>query len=286
MILRMDYGVIDKVAVKAVAPVVPVIRAVRFLVVARVVMTCVADSCPAITVTDAGTTAVVLLDASVTTVPPAGATPFNVTVNIDVVPPLTVRGLNPMAAMAGAVTDTFAFTDAPPAVAVIVNAVVTATDTDVATNVAVVAPAATVTVGGTTMAAFDDANVTTNPPAGAGPPIVTVPVTDAPPTTAIGVTASAVTLCVVTTSVALRLRPPPAAVMTTFVVVATAAVVIVNVADVAPAGTITVAGTVAPTPAVTFTTNPPTGAGAVNPTVATLAAPPTTDVNESDKPLT
>ena len=136
------------------------------------------------------------------------------------------------------------------------------------------------------MAAFDDANVTTNPPAGAGPPSVTVPVTEAPPTTAIGVTASAVTFCVVTTSVALRLRPPPAAVMTTFVVVVTAVVVIENVADVAPAGTTTVAGTVAPTPAVTFTTNPPTGAGAVNPTVATLAAPPTTDVNESDKPLT
>jgi hypothetical protein len=35
----MDYGVIDSVAVRAVAPVVAVIRAVRFRVVARVVTT-------------------------------------------------------------------------------------------------------------------------------------------------------------------------------------------------------------------------------------------------------
>lgn len=270
----------------AFAPVVAVIRAVRARVVARVVTTWVAVSWPARTVIDAGTTAVVLLDANVTTVPPAGAAPLNVTVKKDVVPPLTVSGLSPTAAIAGAVTDTFALTDAPPAVAVIVNAVVAATGTDVATNVADVAPAATVTVAGTTTAAFDDVNVTTNPPAGAGPPIVTVPVTDAPPTTEIGVTASPVTFCVVTISVAVRLRPPPAAVTTTFVVAATAAVVIVNVADVAPAGTTTVAGTVAPTPAVTVTTNPPTGAGAVSPTVATLVAPPTTDVNDRDNPLT
>jgi hypothetical protein len=203
-----------------------------------------------------------------------------------VVPPLTVSGLRPTAATIGAVTETFAFTDAPPAAAVIVNAVAVETGFDVATKVADAVPAGTVTDAGTVTAPFDDVSATTKPPTGAGPPIVTVPVMIPPPTTLLGVTASAVTFCVVTTSVAVRLRPPPAAVITTLVVAATAAVPIVNVADVAPAGTNTLAGTVAPTPAVTVTTKPPTGAGAVKPTVAILFAPPTTDVNDRDKPLT
>ena len=54
-------------------------------------------------------------------------------------------------------------------------------------NVAVVAPAATVTLAGTWAAvALLDVRLTTAPPAGAGLSSVTVPVKDTPPSTDIG----------------------------------------------------------------------------------------------------
>jgi len=51
-----------------------------------------------------------------------------------------------------------------------------------------------------------------------------------------------------------------------------------NVAEVAPAGTVTVAGTVPAVPVIErFTTDPPTGAGLDSVTVAVTEFPPTTD---------
>lgn len=57
-----------------------------------VVIVNVAVDVPAATVTVAGTEAAALLDVSVTTAPPAGATPVRVTVPTLDVPPVTVLG--------------------------------------------------------------------------------------------------------------------------------------------------------------------------------------------------
>ena len=59
-------------------------------------------------------------------------------------------------------------------------------------KVAVVAPAATVTLAGTMAADLSLASVITTPPAGAGPLIVTVPVDPVPPWTLVGLKASEV----------------------------------------------------------------------------------------------
>jgi hypothetical protein len=54
----------------------------------------VAVFAPAVTVTLAPTCAAALLLVSVTSAPPAGAAPLNVTVPVDELPPTTVAGLN------------------------------------------------------------------------------------------------------------------------------------------------------------------------------------------------
>src|SRR5260221_1427591 len=63
----------------------------------------------------------------------------------------------------------------------------------------------------------------------------------------------------------------------------TSLVLTVNVALAAPAGTVTMSGTVSGSAPVTATTAPPTGAGAVRPTVPVTESPPTTveALNES-----
>jgi hypothetical protein len=66
-------------------------------------------------------------------------------------------------------------------VAVIVTGVDVVTTLVVTVNVAVVAPAATVTLAGVVADALLSAKVTTTPPAGAGPVMVTVPVEELPP---------------------------------------------------------------------------------------------------------
>lgn len=54
----------------------------------------VAVVCPAVTVTLAGTVADVLLLPSATTAPPAGATAINVTVPVELDPPVTLVGFS------------------------------------------------------------------------------------------------------------------------------------------------------------------------------------------------
>ena len=79
-------------------------------VTAAVVIANVAVVSPAATVTDAGTwaTAVRLL-VSVTTIPPSGAGPFNVTVPVDGFPPCTLVGFKVRVEAMGAVTVKVAF---------------------------------------------------------------------------------------------------------------------------------------------------------------------------------
>jgi hypothetical protein len=72
---------------------------------------------------------------------------------------------------------------------VIVTAVSAATGLVAVVNVAVVAPAATVTEAGTWAAAvFELVSMTAAPPVGAGPLSVTVPIEEVPPGTAAGLT--------------------------------------------------------------------------------------------------
>ena len=146
---------------------------------------------------------------------------------------------------------------------------------------ALVAPAGTVTVLDTLARLELLRNCTTAPPAGAGPLRVTVPVAVLPPHTVVGLIVSdwSVTLGEgLTVRVAVREMPPAEAVIVTLVALETACVETVKFALVAPAGTVTVLGTVATFVLLLlrFTTNPPDGAGAVRVTVPVLLLPPTT----------
>jgi len=126
---------------------------------------------------------VVLLLDRVTTAPPAGAGPFSVTVAVDEPPPVTDAGLSPTELGTGVVTVKPALC-VEPRVAEIMRDVLPTTGLVVTVNVAVVAPALTLTEAGTCAAAvLLLRRATTAPLAGAGALSVTVPVDELPPTT-------------------------------------------------------------------------------------------------------
>lgn len=85
-------GLTVSVAVLLDAPSVAVMTGETTLATAVVETVNVAEVAPCATVTEVGTVAAALLDASVTTLPPAGAGPVSVTVPVDVAPPATVEG--------------------------------------------------------------------------------------------------------------------------------------------------------------------------------------------------
>ena len=136
--------------------------------------------------------------------------------------------------------------------AVIVAEVTLATAVVVTVKVAVVAPAATVTVGGTVALPVLDVRLIDVPPVGAGAPRVTVPVEGEPPVTVAGERETAVSDAELIVRFALTVTSPrlgfaerALAEMEAICVELTAVVVTVNVAVVAPALTVTVEGTVA-----------------------------------------
>src|SRR5947209_5191624 len=146
----------------------------------------------------------------------------------------------------------------------------------------IVAPAGTVTLAGTVAAAVLSLDsVTCAPPAGAGPSSVAVPVELLPPVTVVGFTPSEERRTArFTMRVDRRGTPQEEAVMVAEVDAATALVVTVNGALVAPAGTVTLAGTVAAAVLSldSVTCAPPAGAGPSSVAVPVELLPPVTVV--------
>src|SRR2546428_402349 len=114
-------------------------------------------------------------------------------------------------------------------------------------KVELVAPAGMVTLEGTVAAdVLLLESATAAPPAGAGPYSITVPVEDSrPPVTLVGISVSEERIGGSTVSEAVRLTPPSEAEIVTGVDAGTGLVLTVKVAVVPPAGTVTLAGTVA-----------------------------------------
>jgi hypothetical protein len=246
-------------------------------VTAVVVTVKVAVVVPAGTVTLAGTVAAALLSDNVTTVPAEGAGPLSVTVPVEEVPPVTLDGLRVSEVRAGRSTVKLAVLVVPLSAAEIVTFVLADTGVVVIVNVAVVAPAATVTLEGTVAAdVLLLVSVTTVPPDRAAPFKVTVPVEEVPPITLEGLSETEDGVASLTVKFADFVVPLSVADMLTVVLDATGVVVIVNVAVVAPAATVTLAGTVAVDVLllVRVTTTPPAGAAALKVTVPVDDAPP------------
>jgi hypothetical protein len=182
------------------------------------------------------------------------------------------------------VTVSVALWRTPPAVAEIVLDVELLTVGVVIVKVPVVAPAGIVMDAGTVAALvllLD--RVTTVPDAGAVPVRVTVPIEDEPPRTDAGDRTSDEAAGGVTVNVADRVVVPPAmAEMAPEVDALTGTVVTVKVAVVAPAGTVTVAGTDAAALALDSLTTVPAGGAAMEMvTVPVEDGPPTTLVGLS-----
>ncbi len=146
---------------------------------------------PAATVTVLGVVTDELLSEMVTTAPPAGADPVNATVHVVLPAPVIVPGeqLNDdsVTVPASAANVSAALAVLLPYVPVNATVVVVATADAVAVKLAVVDPAATVTIVGTVTDELPDDSVTAAPPAGAAPDNLTVQVALPAPVIVVGV---------------------------------------------------------------------------------------------------
>ena len=205
----------------------------------------VAEVAPAGTVTVAGTEATVLDETRVIVDPPVGAIAESLTVPVAVPVPVMTAGLIVKLVSTGGLTVRFADCVTPLDVAEMVAPVAVDTAVVVTVKVAVFAPAAMVTEVGTVALVELDASEMARPPVGAAVPMVTVPVEDAVPTTLVGdkVTLTSAGGLIVNVADCDELLAVP--VMVADVTVATDLVVTVKVVEVAPAATVTDAGTTA-----------------------------------------
>jgi hypothetical protein len=130
----------------------------------------VVDVAPAGTVTVAGTVADALELESETTVPPAGAAPFSVTLfAVDDAPPVTEVGLSVRVDSDGGFTVIATLFDDPLYAATTVMLTAALTVDVVLENVTEVAAAGITTDAGIDSVGSESESVTTAPPAGAGP---------------------------------------------------------------------------------------------------------------------
>jgi hypothetical protein len=153
---------------------------------------------------------------------------------------------------------------------------VTAVTPDVVpVKVTVVAPAGTVTVAGTETALFPLVKVTTRPDGPAADPRVTLNVMLFPPLRDVGDADRAEITAALTDTLAVLVTAPLDAVTWTVVSASTATDVAVKLAESAPSGTVTTAGTVIAGLLLTkATSTPPAGAMPVSVTLPTVEAPP------------
>jgi hypothetical protein len=279
----MTGALIATSAVFETVPRVAVIVAVVLEATADVVMLKFTERAPARTVTDASTEAPLVLE-SETEVPPVGAGPSRVTVPVAEVPPVTLVGAIVTVVICGGLTVRTAVF-ATPRLAVTVDVAVAVTTEVEMVKVAEVWPPATVTGDETVATAvLLLVRLTVIPPVGAGPSSVTVPVDGFPPARDAGLSVSEETDGALTLRVAV-FEPPRVAEMTGDAVVPTAEVESVKVAVVAPAGTVTDAGTVAALGMLLLraTAIPPVGAGPLSVTVPVEPVPPITVVGASTR---
>jgi hypothetical protein len=235
----------------------------------------------AATVRLAGTVAMAeLLLTSVTWMPPAGAAVFRSTVPVEAAPPTTVAGFRVTDWTEAGLTINVAVSELAE-LAVIDTLVSAPTASDVTENVAEEAFAGTVTLAGTVaevVSLLDSA--TTDPPAGAVPFKVTVPMElTTPPSTLVGFNTRDDSPAEggVTVRVVLWL-PLNVAVTEGVAVMPTGFVFTVKLAVVLPDGTVTLTGTLATVVSLleSVTKAPPLVAGAFNVTVAVKVLPPIT----------
>lgn len=234
--------------------------------------------------TVAGTeaTEVALLD-SVTGTPPDPAAPPMVTVPTEVFPPGTLVGFSATETSDNGPIERVAVCDVDPSVAVMVAVTEEFTAEVVTVNVADVAPAATDTpVGIVALDELEESPIE-RPPDGAGPLILTVPVEVKPPVTEFGVNVRSDKAGGVIVRVAVIWTEPWVALIVTAVELDTPVVAIVKVADVAPAATVTLPGTVAEVELDDrVIEEPPVGAAELKVTVPVEDVPPTTDAGETE----
>jgi hypothetical protein len=240
---------------------------------------------PAATVTLAGTVAAFAFELErVTVASPVGAIPVSVTVPVGEAPPTTSAGLTVTEAAAGGNTVSVAACVTPAFVAEIVTGVEEVTAFVAAVKVPVEAPAAMVTLAGTVAAALALESMTPTPAAGAAPLSVRVPIEGTPPTTLVELRASETRAGCSTVRGAMRATPPKEAEISNITVAATGFVAIEKVTALPPAGTVTLAGTVAAAVLAleSVTAAPAAGAGADNVTVPVAGSPPTTSFGSSE----
>lgn len=159
-----------------------------------------------------------------------------------------------------------------------------ATGIVVTVKVADVPPARTLTDEGTVARLVFDERPTEIPVLGAGPVRVTVPVDLVPPTTLAGLSVRPLKEGGSMVRVPVAELLPKVAVTMTGVDAPIAVVVAVKVAELAPAGKETLAGTITAEEAeVNITVAPPGGAAAVSPMVPVDVVPPTTEGGENAK---
>lgn len=142
--------------------------------------------CPLDMETVPGAVAAALLEVIAKVNPEAGAGAFNVTVAVELFPPVTLVGESVSDVGDGAVMARDAAADFPLLLAVIFAEVFVGTADVYTTKVVVICPPGTMTKPGTVAEPLSDERVTLRPWLGAGPVSVIVAVDDPPPITVVG----------------------------------------------------------------------------------------------------